>query len=266
LAWRPWRPWRAWREIFFFGVLLTLTACDSLPGRPDPAERYVRPSKVTDAAELYASNCAGCHGDGERPGAAVGLADPLYLAIADDTVMREAIAKGVKGTSMPAFSRRDGGSLTEEQIEAIVRGIRQRWDRPTTVAGEPLLPYAAPLGDAERGRAAFTTYCSSCHGADGRGGDKGGSVVDGSYLALVSDQGLRTTVLVGRPALGMPDWRNNVPGKPMSAAEVADVVAWLATQRQPLPGQPYASGVRREAPLSVAIARTEQRLAPLSRR
>ena len=33
------------------------------------------------------------------------------------------------------------------------------------------------------------------------------------FLALVSDQGLRTIVIAGRPELGAPDWRGNVPGK-----------------------------------------------------
>jgi cytochrome c oxidase cbb3-type subunit 3 len=46
---------------------------------------------------------------------------------------------------------------------------------------------------------------------------------------------------VGRPELGAPDWRSNVPGKPMSAQEVSDVVAWLASQRPKFPGQPYPS-------------------------
>jgi hypothetical protein len=55
--------------------------------------------------------------------------------------------------------------------------------------------------------------------------------VDGSYLSLVSDQGLRTTVIAGRPDLGAPDWRGNVPGHPMSPGEVSDVVAWLAAKR-----------------------------------
>ncbi|HEY7318089.1 MAG TPA: hypothetical protein VIE89_10990, partial [Candidatus Binatia bacterium] len=52
------------------------------------------------------------------------------------------------------------------------------------------------------------------------------------YLALVSDQGLRTTVIVGRSDLGMPDWRANVSGQPMSPQEISDVVAWLASHRQ----------------------------------
>ena len=54
-------------------------------------------------------------------------------------------------------------------------------------------------GDSERGAAVFRTYCSSCHGQDGKGG-KAGSVVDGSYLALVSDEELRMNVILGRPA------------------------------------------------------------------
>jgi hypothetical protein len=52
-----------------------------------------------------------------------------------------------------------------------------------------------------------------------------------SYLALVSDQSLRTTVIAGRPEMGAPDWRGDVSGKAMSPEEVSDVVAWLAAQR-----------------------------------
>jgi hypothetical protein len=63
--------------------------------------------------------------------------------------------------------------------------------------------------------------------------------VDGSYLALASDQGLRTTVIAGRPELGAPDWRGNVPGRPMTPQDIADVVAWLSAQRLAFPGKPY---------------------------
>jgi len=60
-------------------------------------------------------------------------------------------------------------------------------------------------------------------------------------LALVSNQGLRTIVIAGRPELGAPDWRGNVRGKPMSDQEVTDVVAWLASRRVEVPGQPYSA-------------------------
>ena len=55
--------------------------------------------------------------------------------------------------------------------------------------------------------------------------------MDGSYLALASDQGLRTMVIVGRPELGAPDWRGNVRGKAMAFQDISDVVAWLSVQR-----------------------------------
>jgi hypothetical protein len=65
--------------------------------------------------------------------------------------------------------------------------------------------------------------------------------VDGSYLALVSDQHLRTTTIVGLPAMGAPDWRGDVPGKPLMDDDVTDVVAWLAAQRPKSAGQLYSS-------------------------
>jgi cytochrome c oxidase cbb3-type subunit III len=52
----------------------------------------------------------------------------------------------------------------------------------------------------------------------------------------VSPQHLRTTIIAGRSDLGMPDWRGN-GGSPLTPQQVADVVAWLVAQRQPVPGR-----------------------------
>jgi cytochrome c oxidase cbb3-type subunit 3/ubiquinol-cytochrome c reductase cytochrome c subunit len=135
---------------------------------------------------------------------------------------------------MPAFGQNAGGFLTETQIDILVGGIRERWANPVALDSDRPPAYAASQpGDAARGHNVFSTYCSSCHGPEGRGG-RAGSIVDSSYLALVSDQHLRTLTIIGMPAMGAPDWRGNVPGKPMSDADVTDVVAWLAAQRRPL--------------------------------
>jgi cytochrome c oxidase cbb3-type subunit 3 len=212
-------------------LLVALAGCDRLPGRPRAEDRPLRPSQVRDFATLYAQNCAGCHGDDVRPGAAVALADPVYLALIDAPTLRRLTSDGVAGTSMPGFARSAGGQLTREQIDVIVRGMRARWGRAGILAGVAPPPYAAPPGNAERGAHVYAARCAACHGPGGTGGAHGGSVVDASYLALVSDQGLRTTVLVGRPALGMPDWRGTGGVPPMSAQEIADVVAWLLDER-----------------------------------
>ena len=76
---------------------------------------------------------------------------------------------------------------------------------------------------------------------EARAARKGSAITNDSFLALVSDQGLRTIVIAGRPELGAPDWRGNVPGKPMTDQEITDVVAWLASRRVQNPGQPYSA-------------------------
>jgi cytochrome c oxidase cbb3-type subunit III len=227
---------------------LATTACstrDIAPGHPPADSQVIPPTQIRDFSLLYAKNCAGCHGPDGKGGAAIGLGNPVYLAIADDATILRVTANGVPGTSMPAFAQHFGGMLTDDQIDTIVHGIRTRWAKPDSLRDADPPPYAAQgSGDAKRGAAVYGAYCSSCHGADGRGGKRASSVVDGSYLALVSDQNLRTTVIVGRPEMGAPDWRNDLPGKPMSAEDVSDVVTWLAAQR-PQSGQ-LSSSLRPE--------------------
>jgi mono/diheme cytochrome c family protein len=222
--------------IFFVAVCI---ACSTSPGRPAPDSVFVPPDEIVTFSVLYGQNCAGCHGVNGEGGAATALANPVFLAIADDTVIRRVASKGVPGTAMPAFAQTEGGMLTEKQIDAIVHGIRS-WAKPDVLPTKTLPPYAAQApGDAKRGADAYRIYCSSCHGADGRGGSKASAIVDGSFLALTSDQQLRTIVIAGRPELGAPDWRGDVEGRPMSAQDISDVVAWLSSQRSKFPGQPY---------------------------
>jgi mono/diheme cytochrome c family protein len=220
---------------------MLLSACSSPPDRPTKDSEDPAPSEISDFKTLYTENCTACHGTDGRGGAAVALADPLYLAIVDEPSMRKVIANGVRGTSMPAFAQSAGGMLTDKQIDVITSEIRSRWGRPGILTGADAPSYVAKSsGVVQRGEASYKTYCSSCHGSQGQGGPKGSTITNDSFLALVSDQGLRTIVITGRPELGAPDWRGNVPGKPMSDQEITDVVAWLASHRVQSPGQPYS--------------------------
>jgi mono/diheme cytochrome c family protein len=226
-------------EIFVAVAFLACAACTSSRGVPRADSEVVPPSEVLDFNVLYGQNCAGCHGVDGKGGAAIALANPVLLVIADDTAIRRTASNGVPGTPMPAFAQSAGGMLTDKQIDAIVRGIRS-WAKPDALGNQTPPPYTAQIpGDPQRGADAYRTYCSSCHGADGRGGSKASSIVDGSYLALTSDQQLRTIVIAGRPELGSPDWRGDVEGRRMSPQDISDVVAWLSSQRPQFPGQPY---------------------------
>jgi cytochrome c oxidase cbb3-type subunit 3 len=228
-------------------VTLILTmGCDRLPGKPTPEERWKAATEVTDFSQLYAVNCSGCHGADGRLGAARPLNDPLYLALVSNDTLRQMIAQGVPGTAAPAFAQQIGGPLTDKQIDILIEGMRSHWGKAENFKNVALPPYSlqdasakgSGPGDPQRGAIAYQTYCAQCHGKDGSGGPKGGSVVNPAYLALVSDQGLRTAVIVGRSDLGMPDWRANISGQPMSPQEISDVVAWLASHR---PVGPIAS-------------------------
>ncbi len=220
-----------------FVAAFSCAGCANLPGRPAADSIPIDPDKVTDFTLLFEKNCSGCHGAEGRGGAALSLGDPVYLAIADDAILRKVATNGIAGTSMPAFAKSAGGMLTDAQIDVIIRGIRERYSKPNILAGSAPPPYSSSEpGDAHRGDTVFTVFCASCHGPAGEGGPKAGSIVEHSFLALVTDQELRTLVIVGRPDLGAPDWRNNIPGKPMSLQEISDVVAWLSSQRVPLAG------------------------------
>ena len=221
--------------------MIVLSGCSSPPGRPRKSSEILAPNEVTDFRTLYAENCAGCHGSEGRGGAAIALADPVYLAIADDASILKVVANGVKGTSMPAFAQSAGGMLTNKQIDLLTSEMRTRWSRSEILNGVNPPAYASSsAGTVRQGEVAYGTYCASCHGTQGQGGPKGSAITNDSFLALISDQGLRTIVITGRPELGAPDWRGNLPGKPMSDQEITDVVAWMASHRVQSPGQPYS--------------------------
>jgi cytochrome c oxidase cbb3-type subunit III len=227
-------------------VALTILAmgagCPPLPGKPDEKDRWTPPSQVADFRQLYAQNCAGCHGANGRVGGARSLNDPLYLAFAGGDVLRQVVSKGVPGTAMPGFAQTSGGNLTDRQIDLLVEGMNAQWGRPEefkSVALPPYRPESAVAGDPRQGAIAFLSNCTQCHGPKGEGGLYAGAIVDPNYLALVSDQSLRSTIVAGRPDLGMPDWRSRLPGQPMSEQEISDVVAWLASKR---PGSAALTG------------------------
>jgi len=197
-----------------------------------PQEPHPRPNETRDFGALYAENCAGCHGPEGRQGAAQPLNDAVYQALVDSESLRRVISNGVPGTAMPAFSKASGGMLTDAEISILVDHMKKTWSNTAAITDVPLPPYVADRqGDSSRGRAAYQTFCSQCHGPDGSGGPRAHSIVDESYLALVSDRSLRTSIIVGRQDQGMPGWRDDVPNQPMSPQQISDIVTWLASHR-----------------------------------
>jgi cytochrome c oxidase cbb3-type subunit III len=214
---------------------VAVMGCSQLPGKPKPGPEVPRPDEVVDFPTLYSENCSGCHGDRGMNGSAYPLANPVYQAMVNPQGLRNIVANGLPGTMMPAFASSAGGSLTDQQIDSLVNGMRSTWNKTGTLDGAHAPPYQAEKqADTAHGEEVYTTYCASCHGpatGSGKSKSKAGSIVDPSFLTLVSDQALRTVVIAGRPDIGQPDWRNDVAGHPMSDQEVTDVVGWLSSLR-----------------------------------
>jgi mono/diheme cytochrome c family protein len=218
---------------------LAATGCDHFSGKPGPEPEVPRPENVLNFATLYHENCAACHGEHGASAASISLANPVYLAYAGEANIRTAIANGVHGTLMPAFAQSAGGMLTDQQVTVLAHGMVTEWGKPDALAGATAPAYhPAAAGNATDGQKVFTSSCAMCHGEDGQGtrqktGKGMGSIVDPSYLALASDQYLRS-VIVGGTA-GMPDFAHHgAPGTTphvMTDAEVTSVVAWLGSHR-----------------------------------
>lgn len=224
---------------------LTITGCRSASGKPRPGSGVARPDQMTDFATLYGQNCAACHGANGKNGAAIAMANPVYLAIAGAVNIQRITANGVMGTAMPPFSKAAGGMLTDQQIVILATGMESTWGNPSAVAGQTPPVFAGNgLGNSAQGAKAFAIFCGRCHDIDANGVPVGnsvatGSLIDPAYLALISDQGLRSILIAGQIEQGAHDWRSYSTTHPLTDAEIIDIVAWLTSHRTATPGQPY---------------------------
>ena len=216
-----------------------LSGCDfQLPGKPvKKAELDIHSREGFE--RLYFVNCLGCHGPDGRQGPARPMNDSLYQAITPTSVV-ESVTRQGHGSLMPGFAKTPYGGITDEGIAALAKGMKTFWkglpDQPKPSGALPAYAYTADAGDAAAGAGSFATFCGACHGSDGTGkADGAGSVVDESYLLLVSDQALRSTVLFGRLDLGCPSYLGPYPDQPadrvLSSNEIDDITAWLVSQR-----------------------------------
>ena len=74
---------------------------------------------------------------------------------------------------------------------------------------------------ASPGQRAFAARCSSCHGLDGRGGERGPNIATSPNTQGLSDSELTRVISNGRPSSGMPAFR--LAGK----SEIQTLVAYL---------------------------------------
>ncbi len=96
--------------------------------------------RVAIGAELFASNCASCHGPDGRGGYAPELNNPEFLAAASDGFLVATIARGRKGTPMRPFGFGPASlvNLDHEDLRALI-GYMRSWEQGSEDATRPSL-------------------------------------------------------------------------------------------------------------------------------
>lgn len=185
---------------------------------------------ASDGQALFGAFCAGCHGQdglGRRlPGLVSfpSVANPDFLAIAPEALLKTTIAQGRPGRRMPGWLRDDG--LRPDELSALVAYLRSL----APAGGQPdTRPARWITGDATQGKRIFESTCSGCHGKQGKGGE-GPALNNKVLLAAATDTYLVETVSRGRRGTAMSGFLEPSPVRPaLSRADIESAVAYLRT-------------------------------------
>lgn len=241
------------RLAFLLTPTLLLAGC-RMPGKPGPDYVPTRPDQITNFEVLYQRNCQACHGVKGEGGMAVSLANPAYIAYAGREHIAQITANGIGGSLMPAFASNAGGMLTDQQVQILADGIVSKWGNAAALGGVVPPAYESHAeGGIDAGEVLYRADCLRCH-APGPS-----SILDPTYLSLISNGGLRTWIVAGKPHGGMPDWRG-YPGGALSDQQVTDLVSFMVAHRTPASGQPFpnAQGTAQPTAATTEPATQEQ--------
>ena len=236
-------------------VAISLLVTQSVqPARSEASARVS--AQDSGAADLYATNCAGCHQlDGEGiPGTFPPLAG--NPAATDGEYVAVVIVDGRSGpievhgetydTVMPPIS-----GLTDDEVAALSEFVVDlaggERDAGDAAADEPAADEPAPdappapvdppqAGDVDRGHDLFIGSdqleagggsCASCHAA-GEVGDLGGSTLGPDLTEVYAKFGGEAGLTAWLANPGSPTMIPIFTDRPLTEAEIADLVAFLA--------------------------------------
>lgn len=195
---------------------------------------------VLTATDLYAENCAVCHGAaGEGIGDNPALnTEAVQMMSATD--LARTIARGRNNTLMAAWSSEEDGIFSNPQIDDFVTFIQQaNWDYvaaridelgltpPPLIAMEvpdELLADLAAMPDGEVLSAGLLVYaenCAACHGSNAAGTLIAPAIASAD-LRLTPAAELVDLVNIGVPGTLMAGWGNMLPAGDISA--VVDLI------------------------------------------
>ena len=146
------------------------------------------PGAMATAKNLFAFNCAACHGSDARGAKGFpNLTDHDWLWGGSEETILQTISQGRDGL-MPAWGPVLGHDGVENVLAFVLSLSGRKSDVPVT---------AEQLG---AGKTTFTTMCAACHGADGKGNQVLGApnLTDSIWLHGGSVADIRETITLGR--------------------------------------------------------------------
>ncbi len=196
-----------------------IAGCES-SAKPEPRRNDPPTPPVADhsaAKATYDKFCAPCHGKdlkGYVADHAPSLINKTFLESATDDYVKQSIALGRPGTSMPAYTKARGGPLDDKQIDGIVGYIRSQGGAPISLA-------PVQKGDPTRGGAIYHEYCKTCHGDTTVRGEAQ-HLANIQFQRSASDSFIRYAIEKGRPGTKMLAF-----GGVLKPQQLDDVVAYV---------------------------------------
>jgi len=213
--------WMTWGAVLLFLFVIAF-----------PIYRVIQPQKLAAAqkeqdaklaaqgADLFAANCAQCHGAEARGAIGPALNSKQFLGSVTDQQIHRLISTGVPGTLMSAYGSDFGGPFTQQQITAIVKYLRSL---------EPNAPdfpdWHTPLAQSGlSGKELFNMACSYCHGVNLEG-NIGPALGKGSDITEEPDSFIENRIRKGKDV--MPAF-----GNVLTDQQIKDIIAYLRQVQQ----------------------------------
>lgn len=187
------RAWASWAGLIAIAAIVIAVPAGADQAEPSDA------SVITRGGEVYAVQCAACHGPrgegGTGPGDRGGPPIAETLVVLNDQMVRTGrmpivdLEAGVRGPT----------PLGDDDREALLAWMTDRLD----LRGEPV---EVSPGAMSRGADLYAIHCAACHGSTGTGGVAGGGVAVLGVLDL-DDVAVASAIRAGplqMPAFG-PD-------------------------------------------------------------
>ncbi len=179
-------------------------------------------ASIMNGQRLYNQLCLECHGEtGEGEGALIGTSinNQQFLSAFSNHEIKNMIESGRVEAMMPAYLE-----LKEEEKEELVSFIRSWKIKPLTLDTPSSIE-----GNADRGKALYTSNCMTCHGKTGSGfATAAAAIANPDTLKQLTDQQLWLTIAYGREGTRMgPSLEGEDGVKQLDEQEISDIVMYV---------------------------------------